>query len=203
MASSRVGASTSASGAGTPWDSFVVLAGNVLRASRACLSPRRYTVGSRNAKVLPEPVLATATTSRPSHAGGQARFWISDGEVKPAFASADLMREGKHVASNESQVTRRLAEAPSRASRTPFAAADIAAAFLFERASSSRSPSPFSSRDRFLSFLSFLSFFSFFSFLAFFEDSSPIAEAERRRDERGRCADRSPRRRVPNAFSSS
>lgn len=44
--------------------------------------------GIRKAKVLPEPVLADPTRSRPSSSGGIARAWISVRVVKPISATA-------------------------------------------------------------------------------------------------------------------
>lgn len=46
------------------------------------------TAGTRNAKVLPEPVLAEATTSRPSSRGGIALACISVMLVKPMSSIA-------------------------------------------------------------------------------------------------------------------
>ena len=40
-------------------------------------------IGSRKAAVLPLPVMAQASTSRPSMAGGMASAWIGVGRVKP------------------------------------------------------------------------------------------------------------------------
>jgi hypothetical protein len=41
-------------------------------------------IGNMNAAVFPLPVIAHAKTSRPSHAGGMAAFWIAVGTMKPS-----------------------------------------------------------------------------------------------------------------------
>lgn len=46
------------------------------------------TAGTRNARVLPDPVLAWATTSLPSNNGGMALAWISVILVKPISSIA-------------------------------------------------------------------------------------------------------------------
>jgi hypothetical protein len=65
-ASSRVGVSTSA------------------RVVPRGLSISWCRIGSRNAAVLPLPVVAEASTSRPASAGGIASVWIGVGRVKPS-----------------------------------------------------------------------------------------------------------------------
>ncbi|OGL05659.1 MAG: hypothetical protein A3I03_12270 [Candidatus Rokubacteria bacterium RIFCSPLOWO2_02_FULL_68_19] len=47
------------------------------------LGMRRCRMGSTKAAVLPLPVMAQASTSRPSMAGGIASCWIGVGRVKP------------------------------------------------------------------------------------------------------------------------
>ena len=59
-ASSRVGASTSACGV-------------------FCDRSRRDRIGSANAAVLPVPVCARPTTSRPASSGGMVAAWIGEG----------------------------------------------------------------------------------------------------------------------------
>ena len=59
-ASSRVGASTSACG-------------------DFCFRSRRDRIGSANAAVLPVPVCASPTTSRPPSRVGMVAAWIGDG----------------------------------------------------------------------------------------------------------------------------
>ena len=65
-ASSRVGVTTSA------------------RVVRRGFPSRRCRIGSRNAAVLPLPVAAHASRSRPSSAGGMASAWIGVGRTKPS-----------------------------------------------------------------------------------------------------------------------
>ena len=75
VASSRVGASTSASG----------------RPARRCppasLPPRRETIGIANARVLPEPVLPRPSTSRPFMVSGRVSTWIGKASVLPCASS--------------------------------------------------------------------------------------------------------------------
>jgi hypothetical protein len=71
MASSRVGASTSTVGP----------ARGSRRVALMCMMP-----GSRKPQVLPEPVLAMATQSRPDSAMGHAMAWMGVGDLKPARA---------------------------------------------------------------------------------------------------------------------
>jgi hypothetical protein len=48
-------------------------------------------MGSRNAAVLPLPVMAQASTSRPASAGGIASCWTGVGRVKPTSRVARTM----------------------------------------------------------------------------------------------------------------
>ena len=82
-ASSRVGTSTSPSGA-------LGSATSVMRAS----------IGTPKASVLPEPVWARPHTSRPCSATGIASVWIANGCAKPAAASPRSMRSGTPRAAN-------------------------------------------------------------------------------------------------------
>mmetsp|Transcript_80389 Transcript_80389/g.206890 ORF Transcript_80389/g.206890 Transcript_80389/m.206890 type:complete len:225 (-) Transcript_80389:468-1142(-) len=85
--SSRVGASTSMSG-----PSPCCSGGCAMMCSRP---------GMPNAMVLPEPVFATPTMSRPAMAGLQPWDWIAVGEVKPCRAKLSSMNCGKPVSWNE------------------------------------------------------------------------------------------------------
>ena len=76
-ASSRVGTSTSPSGCDGS-------ATSVMRAS----------IGTPNASVLPEPVLARPHTSRPVIATGIASVWMLNGWAKPQAARPSSMRAG-------------------------------------------------------------------------------------------------------------
>ena len=76
LASSRVGASTSARGARP-------------RASLAALSPRRRSMmGSAKASVLPEPVRALAIMSRPASSRAKDCAWMGKSEAMPRLVSA-------------------------------------------------------------------------------------------------------------------
>ena len=77
-ASSRVGLTTSARG--DP--------GRLAR-------PMRSIMGSANAAVLPVPVVAAATTSRPSSASGMACSCTGVGTVNPIRATADRVVSDK------------------------------------------------------------------------------------------------------------
>ena len=69
VASSRVGASTSAAG----------------RRPSAAI---RSTIGMPKASVLPEPVGDLASTSRPASTSPMTERWIANGSVIPSLASA-------------------------------------------------------------------------------------------------------------------
>ena len=69
VASSRVGAITS-------------VVGPCRGSFRSCMMRRK--AGTRKPSVLPDPVLATPTTSKPRIAGAQLAAWIGVGPVKPA-----------------------------------------------------------------------------------------------------------------------
>mmetsp|Transcript_13908 Transcript_13908/g.44655 ORF Transcript_13908/g.44655 Transcript_13908/m.44655 type:complete len:309 (+) Transcript_13908:982-1908(+) len=80
-ASSRVGASTTASGP--------------VIASSGSSSRTRWKMGSRKPSVLPLPVFATAMMSLPPIAIGQACAWTGDGSVHPSFWNCCRMRVSK------------------------------------------------------------------------------------------------------------
>mmetsp|Transcript_50058 Transcript_50058/g.167274 ORF Transcript_50058/g.167274 Transcript_50058/m.167274 type:complete len:315 (-) Transcript_50058:94-1038(-) len=77
IASSRVGAMTRQYGCRGPEESSFP--------RTAC---QRASAGRRYPSVLPEPVLATARTSRPATAAGQAAPWTADGAVNPGWDSS-------------------------------------------------------------------------------------------------------------------
>ncbi len=76
IASSRVGTRTSARG----------------RFGRALPSASRASMARPNARVLPEPVWARPSTSRPARASGMVAVWIGNGVVMPDSASAREQR---------------------------------------------------------------------------------------------------------------
>ena len=88
-ASSRVGTSTRPRGA---WPT--ARPGPPDPASRASM-------GSPNASVLPEPVCARPSTSRPSIASGSARAWIANGSLIFRAASALISRSGRPSSAND------------------------------------------------------------------------------------------------------
>ncbi len=82
-ASSRVGTSTSAR----------------IAPSGAGVSMRRCRIGSRKAPVLPEPVAAEASRSRPSSTAGITRCWTGVGCCQPALAMARCSGSSRSKAS--------------------------------------------------------------------------------------------------------
>mmetsp|Transcript_63352 Transcript_63352/g.196591 ORF Transcript_63352/g.196591 Transcript_63352/m.196591 type:complete len:233 (+) Transcript_63352:1118-1816(+) len=80
VASSRVGASTRTGG--------LAAEEPPLAPPAASVSAISLKAGSRKARVLPLPVLATATRSLPVTAAGQPCAWMGEGAVKPAARSA-------------------------------------------------------------------------------------------------------------------
>mmetsp|Transcript_80392 Transcript_80392/g.206901 ORF Transcript_80392/g.206901 Transcript_80392/m.206901 type:complete len:244 (-) Transcript_80392:285-1016(-) len=86
MPSSRVGAITSISG-----PSPLCSGGWAMMCSRP---------GMPKAKVLPEPVFATPTMSRPAMAGPQPWDWMAVGKAKPWRAKLSSMNWGKPVSWN-------------------------------------------------------------------------------------------------------
>ena len=62
--------------------------------------PMRSIMGSENAAVLPVPVLAAATTSRPSRASGIACSCTGVGTEKPIRSTADRVASDRPRASN-------------------------------------------------------------------------------------------------------
>mmetsp|Transcript_4478 Transcript_4478/g.12189 ORF Transcript_4478/g.12189 Transcript_4478/m.12189 type:complete len:236 (+) Transcript_4478:1515-2222(+) len=63
------------------------------RARTLGLWQRRSKAGSRNDAVLPEPVSAVASTSRPWRAGGMTSLWMGVGDSKPKSVTA--LRSGR------------------------------------------------------------------------------------------------------------
>ncbi len=91
VASSRVGTNTRARGA------FGV------RLEPDDVEPddaRRASIGKPNASVLPPPVCARPSTSRPARTSGIARAWIANGASMPFFDSASTSGFGKPSAVN-------------------------------------------------------------------------------------------------------
>jgi hypothetical protein len=52
-------------------------------------------------KVLPEPVLAMATTSRPVRATDQLCAWMGVGPAKPALRTSTMMSSGMRACGSE------------------------------------------------------------------------------------------------------
>lgn len=100
MASSRVGASTS----------MVGPARASLRSAWMWSMP-----GSRKPHVLPEPVLAMATRSRPLSAMGQACAWMGVGDLKPAWRICGSARQERQRTAAHAHGTRQGTSAPQRA----------------------------------------------------------------------------------------
>ena len=75
---------------------------------RASASPdRRASIGTPNASVLPEPVLARPHTSRPVRATGMALVWIANGAVNPAAARPMSTSVGTPRSTKPSECSRR------------------------------------------------------------------------------------------------
>src|SRR4051812_36824629 len=79
-ASSRVGTRTSPRG---------------LRGPRRTSAPSRLSSGRPKASVLPEPVAALPSTSRPASAAGSAEAWVANGVPMPARASLVTFDSGR------------------------------------------------------------------------------------------------------------
>ena len=60
----------------------------------------RVSIGSPNASVLPEPVWARPSTSRPASASATVRAWIGDGTVMPRVASMVTIDSGSPSSPN-------------------------------------------------------------------------------------------------------
>ena len=68
---------------------------------RASASPDNLaSIGTPNASVLPEPVLARPQTSRPVSATGMALVWMANGAVNPAAASPMSTSVGTPISMN-------------------------------------------------------------------------------------------------------
>ena len=112
VANSRVGASTRMVGP---------CLGSFLPPFKMCTNP-----GTKNPSVLPEPVLATPTTSRPCSAAGQAWDWITEGISKPARVNCCLSTSGRGTSEN-------LRKGSERKTGTKWQPCAVSASVFFQR----------------------------------------------------------------------